>query len=50
MLNLIGAEADDWRALSADPHARLHFYGKGASRPGRKMGHVNKLTIAPARR
>ena len=45
MLNLVGAETDEWRALAADPHVRLHLYGKGDARPGRKMGHVNKLTF-----
>ena len=43
MDNLIGAEADDWTALASDPAARLHLYGKGASRPGRKMGHVTRI-------
>jgi 5-(carboxyamino)imidazole ribonucleotide synthase len=40
MLNLIGAEANDWPRYIADPTARLHLYGKGGARPGRKMGHV----------
>ncbi|HEX8233898.1 MAG TPA: 5-(carboxyamino)imidazole ribonucleotide synthase [Caulobacteraceae bacterium] len=44
MLNLIDAEADAWRDLSSDPAARLWLYGKRESRPGRKMGHVNRLT------
>lgn len=45
MRNLIGAEANDWHALlDADPHVSLHLYGKDESRPGRKMGHVNRLT------
>ncbi|MDX3886369.1 MAG: 5-(carboxyamino)imidazole ribonucleotide synthase [Sphingomonas sp.] len=43
MRNLIGAEADDWPAILADPTAHLHLYGKGAPRPGRKMGHVTRL-------
>ena len=41
MENLLGAEVDRWRELAADPAARLHLYGKGEPRPGRKMGHVN---------
>jgi 5-(carboxyamino)imidazole ribonucleotide synthase len=45
MRNLIGEEADDWQAILADPANHLHFYGKGASRPGRKMGHVTRLTF-----
>ena len=43
MENLLGDEADGWRALSAEPGARLWLYGKGDSRPGRKMGHLNRL-------
>ncbi|WP_181706620.1 5-(carboxyamino)imidazole ribonucleotide synthase [Chthonobacter rhizosphaerae] len=43
MRNLIGAEADDWFAIVSDPAARLHLYGKAESRPGRKMGHVNRV-------
>ncbi len=45
MRNLIGAEADDWAAILADPANHLHLYGKGTSRPGRKMGHVTRLTL-----
>jgi 5-(carboxyamino)imidazole ribonucleotide synthase len=40
MLNLVGHAADDWAAFAADPRARLHLYGKGEPRRGRKMGHV----------
>jgi 5-(carboxyamino)imidazole ribonucleotide synthase len=43
MLNLIGADADRWAELAADPTARLHLYGKRDTRAGRKMGHVTKL-------
>ena len=43
MHNLIGARADDWQALLSDGANHLHLYGKGESRPGRKMGHVTKL-------
>lgn len=43
MLNLIGAEADDWLTILAEPGAHLHLYGKGEARPGRKMGHVTRL-------
>ncbi|SCM78692.1 N5-carboxyaminoimidazole ribonucleotide synthase [uncultured Pleomorphomonas sp.] len=45
MENLIGAEADAWAAIAADPGARLHLYGKAESRPGRKMGHVNRVGV-----
>ena len=44
MVNLIGAEADDWARLSAEPETRLWLYGKAEARPGRKMGHVNRLS------
>jgi 5-(carboxyamino)imidazole ribonucleotide synthase len=43
MTNLLGAEADDWHALASQPQG-VHLYGKGASRPGRKMGHVTTLS------
>ncbi|MYZ48115.1 5-(carboxyamino)imidazole ribonucleotide synthase [Propylenella binzhouense] len=43
MTNLIGADAAEWLALAAEPGARLHLYGKREIRPGRKMGHVNRL-------
>jgi 5-(carboxyamino)imidazole ribonucleotide synthase len=42
MINLIGAEAADWKALAAEPGA-LHLYGKKEIRAGRKMGHVTLL-------
>jgi 5-(carboxyamino)imidazole ribonucleotide synthase len=42
MRNLIGADADSWPEILADPAARLHLYGK-ETRPGRKMGHVTRL-------
>lgn len=44
MTNLIGEDADNWPALFAEPGARLHLYGKRETRPGRKMGHVTRLT------
>ncbi|MEE7439008.1 5-(carboxyamino)imidazole ribonucleotide synthase [Methylobacterium sp. UNC300MFChir4.1] len=47
MRNLIGAQADDWHALLAEPGAHLHLYGKGEARPGRKMGHVTRLGPGP---
>jgi 5-(carboxyamino)imidazole ribonucleotide synthase len=43
MTNLIGSEANDWKALAADPSARVWLYGKREARKGRKMGHVNRL-------
>lgn len=43
MENLIGAEAARWRELAAEPLG-LHLYGKAEIRPGRKMGHVTRLS------
>ena len=43
MTNLLGDEAHSWPELLAEPGARLHLYGKGEARPGRKMGHVTRL-------
>jgi 5-(carboxyamino)imidazole ribonucleotide synthase len=43
MTNLIGADADAWAGLAAEPGTGLHLYGKAESRPGRKMGHVTRL-------
>ena len=43
MRNLIGADAETWPDILADPAARLHLYGKREARPGRKMGHVTRL-------
>jgi len=43
MTNLLGDEVEDWRTLAAEPHARLHLYGKHDARPGRKMAHVNRI-------
>lgn len=43
MTNLIGDEADAWAELAAEANVIPHFYGKREARPGRKMGHVNRL-------
>jgi 5-(carboxyamino)imidazole ribonucleotide synthase len=43
MENLIGHDADAWPRLAALPGTCLHLYGKREARPGRKMGHVNRL-------
>ena len=44
MQNLIGDEWQLWPTLLAEPDAHLHLYGKREARPGRKMGHVTRLT------
>lgn len=43
MLNLLGGEADAWARLAHEPETRIHLYGKREAKPGRKMGHVNKV-------
>jgi 5-(carboxyamino)imidazole ribonucleotide synthase len=43
MVNLIGAEAEDYRDWLRVPGAAVHLYGKSAIRPGRKMGHVTRV-------
>ncbi|MES2443187.1 MAG: 5-(carboxyamino)imidazole ribonucleotide synthase [Pseudomonadota bacterium] len=43
MVNLIGDEAETWPALTAEPGAHLHLYGKHEIRAGRKMGHVTRV-------
>jgi 5-(carboxyamino)imidazole ribonucleotide synthase len=43
MTNLIGAEAEDWQKLAANGGG-LHLYGKSQARPGRKMGHVTRIS------
>jgi 5-(carboxyamino)imidazole ribonucleotide synthase len=44
MLNLLGElwrqGTPQWEVILTHPHARLHVYGKGVARDGRKMGHV----------
>ena len=43
MINILGSEAEAWLGLAGEPKTILHLYGKKDSRPGRKMGHVNRL-------
>jgi 5-(carboxyamino)imidazole ribonucleotide synthase len=43
MLNLLGEEAATWPRLAAEPETRIHLYGKRHAKPGRKMGHVNRV-------
>ncbi|MFP5330190.1 MAG: 5-(carboxyamino)imidazole ribonucleotide synthase [Alphaproteobacteria bacterium] len=44
MENLLGDEIDRWPELVAEEGAQVHLYGKGAARPGRKMGHVTRIS------
>ena len=44
MKNLVGPEeAALWPEIVATPGLIPHLYGKAEARPGRKMGHVNRL-------
>ncbi|MGB5868670.1 MAG: 5-(carboxyamino)imidazole ribonucleotide synthase [Albidovulum sp.] len=43
MLNLIGDDMDRIPELAAQKDTALHLYGKAEARPGRKMGHVNRI-------
>ena len=43
MQNLLGDEVNDWLVYLGEPSQRLHLYGKGEIRAGRKMGHVTSL-------
>jgi 5-(carboxyamino)imidazole ribonucleotide synthase len=45
MRNIVGEAAEDWAGILSDPANHLHLYGKAAARPGRKMGHVTRLTL-----
>lgn len=47
MENLIGDDIDKVQAVAGEPGAALHLYGKAEARPGRKMGHVNRVTSTP---
>lgn len=48
MRNLIGEDAHDWPALLAEPTNHVHLYGKHRAEPGRKMGHVTRISLTPA--
>jgi 5-(carboxyamino)imidazole ribonucleotide synthase len=43
MINLLGDDIAGWARYAVDPTCRLWLYGKPQSRPGRKMGHINRL-------
>ncbi|WGW04238.1 5-(carboxyamino)imidazole ribonucleotide synthase [Tropicibacter oceani] len=43
MENLIGDDMDRVPALARDGSCALHLYGKAETKPGRKMGHVNRI-------
>lgn len=43
MENLIGDDMDRLPDLLATSDMQVHLYGKAETRPGRKMGHVNRI-------
>ncbi|AJE48344.1 5-(carboxyamino)imidazole ribonucleotide synthase [Celeribacter indicus] len=47
MLNLIGEDVARIPDFSRDGSVAIHLYGKAEAKPGRKMGHVNRL-LGPA--
>ncbi|MEM1426053.1 MAG: hypothetical protein AAGF75_05815, partial [Cyanobacteria bacterium P01_H01_bin.130] len=58
MVNLLGFESaefepdetpygDRFEAINAIPNTKIHWYGKAASRPGRKVGHVTLWATSP---
>ena len=44
MTNLIGREVEDYRRYLDVPGVAVHLYGKTVIRPGRKMGHVTRVS------
>jgi len=44
MENLIGDDIKQAETLSKAPHVALHLYGKTEVKPGRKMGHFNRIS------
>ena len=47
MTNLIGDDILGYEEWLTVPGATVHLYGKGAPRPGRKMGHVTQVGVPP---
>ncbi|MEL7396637.1 MAG: ATP-grasp domain-containing protein, partial [Pseudomonadota bacterium] len=45
MENLIGDDMDHVPGIAKEPGASLHLYGKADTKPGRKMGHVNRIKL-----
>ncbi len=43
MENLIGDDVARLPQLAQEPHCAIHMYGKAEAKPGRKMGHVNRI-------
>jgi len=49
MTNLIGDDINGCGQWLTVPGATVHLYGKGAPRPGRKMGHVTQVGTVPSK-
>jgi 5-(carboxyamino)imidazole ribonucleotide synthase len=43
MENLIGPDVERWQSAAGEAGTCVHIYDKGEARPGRKMGHINRL-------
>jgi 5-(carboxyamino)imidazole ribonucleotide synthase len=48
MENLIGDDVDRAVQAATQPGVQIHLYGKSQARPGRKMGHLNRIIPNPA--
>ena len=48
MENLIGADIEGWETRTPAAGEAVHIYGKAEARPGRKMGHVSRLSARRA--
>ena len=48
MGNLIGDDILRVPEIARERNAALHLYGKSEARPGRKMGHVNRVQVPAA--
>ena len=44
MENLIGEDLEKVPDIARETNTALHLYGKSETKPGRKMGHVNRIT------
>ncbi len=43
MENIIGNDVDRLAEFASRPDTAIHLYGKADTKPGRKMGHVNRI-------
>ncbi|OCX66066.1 5-(carboxyamino)imidazole ribonucleotide synthase [Thioclava sp. SK-1] len=43
MLNLLGDDVLRVPGFAAEPKTQIHLYGKAEAKPGRKMGHINRI-------